>query len=131
MDLSLYWAILISSVMYTDLDIRFVHQNYNLKPFDKLVMFLHAIIMMYLVIGVIFLDRRDIFVHLFTLIGIMILWQANNHCVLSMYMEKSVDYSDHDYDRIIMKYPDRLNFHLSVALPILLIDAIKLIYISK
>lgn len=126
--LSIYWSVFIAGVTYTFLDIRFVHKGYKLQPYDQLVLFMHSLVIMYLFIGLTFPDRYNTMIHFVTSLFVMALWNMNGHCIFSKYMENSVEYTKEDYDMIIMEYPDRLKHHLSVFIPILLIDALKLIY---
>lgn len=131
MSLSIYWTVLLASLMYTNVDINVIHKKYQLKPIEKGILFIHALIIFYLLLGMTFTDRTSIMVHLAFALGTTALWNYHGHCILSMFMEKSVGYSDEDYKSIIMEYPERKKCHLGIIVPVIVIDIIKLILQAK
>lgn len=125
--LSIYWTILLAAICFTNIDINVIHKNYSLKPVQKGVLFLHALVIYYLILGMTFPDRFNTMIHLVFALAVAVLWNYHGHCILSMFMEQSVEYSDEDYKIIIMEYPDRLKTFLSIVIPAILVDVVKLL----
>lgn len=128
--LSVYYCILIGAIMTTNFDITVLHRNYELKPFDRAVSFLHQVVIVYMLFGTTFTTRQETITHLTAAILLMALWNYHGHCILSLYMENSVNYTKEDYDIIIMEYPKRRQFFLGFTLPIIAIDVIKLLVLK-
>jgi hypothetical protein len=128
--LSVYYCILIGAIMTSTVDINIIHKKYDLKPFDRAILFFHQLVIVYMLFGTTFITRHETITHLTASILLMALWNYHGHCILSMYMENSIQYTGEDYDTIIMKYPKRRKFHLGFFLPILAIDVIKLLVLQ-
>jgi hypothetical protein len=126
MSTQVYYCIFLASILTSAVDIQVVHKNYDLEPFDKTVLFLHQVVIVYMVLGLTFTSRSEILTHLFSALIVMALWNHNGHCVLSQYMENSLHYKPEDHHLIIMDYPVRRKYHLTFFLPIIAIDIIKL-----
>ena len=128
--LSVYYCMFIGALMTTTLDIDYIHKNYDLTPFDRAILYLHQLVIIYMLFGLTLTTRQETITHLVAAILLMALWNYHGHCILSLYMENSVNYTKEDYDIIIMEYPKRRKFHLSFFLPILAIDVIKLLVLK-
>lgn len=124
---SIYWTILLAALMYTNVDINVIHRNYDLKPIEKGILFIHALVIFYLLLGMTFTDQTSIFIHLAAALATTTLWNYHGHCILSMFMEQSVGYTADDYNYIIMKYPERKKCHLGIIIPVIIVDVIKLL----
>lgn len=129
--LSIYWTILLAAMLFTNIDIHVTHKNYTLKPIERGVLFIHALVILYLLLGMTFTDRFNTMLHLVFALATTVLWNYHGHCILSMFMEQSVDYSAEDYKLIIMDYPDRLKCHLGIIVPVIIVDVIKLLLTPK
>jgi hypothetical protein len=122
---------LLGAIITTTTDIQIIHRNYDLKPFDKAIVFIHQLVIVYILFGLTFTTRAETITHLTAILLIMALWNYHGHCILSLYMENSVDYNKEDYDVIIMEYPERRKFHLGFAIPIVAIDVLKLLVLKN
>lgn len=129
-NLSVYWTVLLAALLYTNVDINVIHKNYTLKPIEKGILFIHALVIFYLLLGMTFTDRFNTMTHLIFALATTILWNYHGHCILSMFMEQSVGYNEEDYKNIIMEYPDRQRCHLGIIIPVIVIDVIKLLMSS-
>jgi hypothetical protein len=117
--------------MSAGIDMDVIHRNYDLKPFDRAVLFMHQLVISYMLLGLTFTTRQETITHLVGAILIMAMWNYHGHCILSLYMENSVNYTKEDYDVLIMEYPKRRQFHLTFFIPILAIDVIKLLVLKE
>lgn len=129
--INIYWTVLLGAIFYTGVDINVIHRNYNLRPENRAILFLHSLVIFYLILGTAFPDRYNTMLHLAFSLGILALWEYHGHCVLSMYMEKTVDYSEDDYKVIIMDYPTRRAGFIKSMIPVIVVDVIKLLLLKK
>jgi hypothetical protein len=111
-------------------DINVIHRNYDVSGFDKGILFFHQIVIAYMVLGLTLTSRSETIIHLLSALIITAMWNHNGNCILSEYMNNSLQYRKEDHHLIVMDYPTRRKFHLSLILPIIAIDTIKLILLK-
>lgn len=128
--LALYGSIILGGVYVGGLDIEYIHRQYDLDQDTKLIMYLHGLVLAYMIQGAIFYERSDILMHLLSLITIALLWVYNRICILTLFVKNRVTYTEEDYNSIIKKYDTRVRDVFKTIIPLIFIDAMKLLYLK-
>lgn len=127
---SLYGGIILGGLYVGLLDVNSIHRMYELDQDTQLTMYLHGIVISYMIQGLFFYERSDIMAHFISLVIIAAMWMYNRNCILTIMVKNKVQYTEDDYNKVIGKYPNRMIAVFRMIIPMLLIDSIKLLYVK-
>lgn len=128
--LALYGSIILGGIYVGILDAESIHRQYKLNDDTKLIMYLHGLVISYMIQGSVFYERADVLMHFLSLIIIAVLWLYNRNCILTIFVKNNVRYTDEDYFSVIGKNPQRMHRVFSFIIPLIFIDAMKLLYMD-
>jgi hypothetical protein len=111
----------------TILDVFGTHRNYMLGPEVMANMFLHHILIIYIMLGGFLRSWIGTRVHLVLCILIMSMWFKNHGCIMSHWQKEDIPYTSWDLECIHGSYEESRNTHLFIMLPVIAYDFYKIL----
>lgn len=127
MDQTVLYIIGLVAILNTRTDIQVIHAKYDLSTRTKALMFLHHLLILFMILGVFLKTTIFIKMHLFVLLSALVCWfMCGQSCFMADWQRKSINYSEEDL-RIIHKSRGKqmLEF-FGITIPFILIDLYKL-----
>lgn len=124
----LVWIIgIIFSYLNYKKDVNIIHMNYQLNHKVKRIMFIHHIIMTFLLFGVLFSSSINIKLHALFFSAVFIMFFLCNGCILEIIQKKEIPYSQRDVSTIHDSY-QKSKTNMFLLLVIVALDIYKLKY---
>ena len=130
MDGDLFKVIVLVGTYISILDIFKIHRDYKLSAEAAANIYLHHILIMWVVIGSFF---KNIFlkkIHLAICLCVTGVWIWNRGCVLTRWQVEEISYTKKDLVEIVEMdgdFTNQLICHLAVMVPVILYDFYKLL----
>ena len=122
----LWPAIFMVTALNTHTDIFVIHRKYTLTPRQKLEMFVHHIIILTVLLGIFFTDRKSILVHALVVAGCLVCWFMNDGCIMAQWQRSNVGYTPDDLVAIHGTPEKQLEQFIGTIGPVALITVYKL-----
>ena len=121
------WAsIALATVHVSTTDLDVIHGKYTLGPKHIINIILHQFIIIASILGILFQQTQNIYMHLFIVSMCILCWLSFGGCFMAQWQRNNIIYSPEDFMIIQKPKEKRLGQFLSIIIPYLLIDLYKL-----
>lgn len=128
MDVTLLKVTALMGLYLGTLDVFQIHRNYTLDTETIANMYLHHILITFIMIGTFFYSKAMTKFHVITALLVLGLWIHNDGCLMTMWQNEKIPYSTQDYHDIHGTRETRAQNHFLIMIPAIAYDFYKLLH---
>ena len=128
-DAKIWIAILMMTAYVGNTNTRVIHGEYALTPMHHLNMYVHQLAGLTMSLGVLFVSKSLIELHLALLLMTIACFMWFKGCFMAMWERENIPYTPEDLIRIQRPPEKRTQDFFALLLPFVFIDLIKLYYL--